>query len=69
MLLLGFIGVVLTDVLKDAAWTYWLYVVFLYAVFSLAFHLYSKGKEGQTTTYTFWHQCGIGSVFFYVSSA
>lgn len=53
MLLLGFVGVILTDIRKDGAWSYWLYVVFFYAVLSLGFHLFSKGKEWNVT---FWHE-------------
>jgi hypothetical protein len=56
MLLLGFIGMVLTDVRKDGAWSYWVYIVFLYAALSLAYNLYSKGKEGKAHLYTFWHE-------------
>jgi hypothetical protein len=63
MLLLGFIGVILTDILKDAAWMYWVFVVFFYAAFSLGFNLYSKDREGRTTLYTFgheiWHWIGV----------
>jgi hypothetical protein len=62
MLLLGFIGVILTDILKDGAWMYWLFVVFFYAAFSLGFNLYSRG-QGRTTLYTFgheiWHWIGV----------
>jgi hypothetical protein len=56
MLLLGFLGVVLTNVRKDGAWVYWQYVVFIFAILSLAYNLYSKGKEWRSTIYTFWHE-------------
>jgi hypothetical protein len=56
LLLLGFIGVILTDVLKDGAWMYWLFVVFFYAAFSLGFNLYSKANR--TMVYTLGHEIG-----------
>jgi hypothetical protein len=56
MLLLGFVGVILTDVRKDGAWSYWLYVVFIYAALSLGFNIYSKGKKWRTALYSFWHE-------------
>jgi len=56
MLLLAFIGVVLTDVRKDGAWSYWVYVVFLYAALSLGYNLYSRGRQWKTTLHTFWHE-------------
>ncbi len=56
MLLLGFLGVVLTNVRKDGAWIYWQYVVFIFAILSLGYNIYSKGKEWRSTIYTFWHE-------------
>lgn len=53
MLLLGFLGVMLTDILKDGAWNYWLFVVFFFAVLSMAYHIYSKGKEA---LHTIWRE-------------
>ena len=56
MLLLGFIGVILTNVKKDGAWTYWQYIVFVFAVLSLAYNLASKGEKWRSALYTFWHE-------------
>jgi len=56
MLLLGFIGVILTDMFKDGAWVYWQYVVCIFALLSLGYNLYSKGREGRSKLYTFWHE-------------
>jgi hypothetical protein len=56
MLLLGFLGVVLTNVRKDGAWVYWQYVVCIFAILSLVYNVYSKGKEWRSALYTFWHE-------------
>ena len=56
MLLLGFIGLILTDMFKDGAWIYWQFVVCIFALLSLGYNLYSKGKEWRSTLYTFWHE-------------
>jgi hypothetical protein len=56
MLLLGFIGVILTNVKKEGAWTYWQYIVFVFALLSLAYNLASKREKYRSAFYTFWHE-------------
>ena len=56
MLLLGFIGVVLTDVLKDGAWQFWRILTVIYALLSLALNAYLRKKQWRTKVYHFWHE-------------
>ncbi|HEY2811094.1 MAG TPA: hypothetical protein VGJ00_06890 [Rhabdochlamydiaceae bacterium] len=56
MLVLGFIGVVCTDVSKEGAWQYWRVLALIYALMSLGVNLYLRKKGWKTTLYSFWHE-------------
>jgi hypothetical protein len=56
MLLLGFIGVVLTDISKEGAWNYWRYVAVIYAILSLCLNRHLKAQGWKTTILTIWHE-------------
>ncbi len=68
MLTLGFIGVIITDIKKDGAWTYWQWVAALYALLSLGLSWHLKKQGWRTTVVTLWHEVAhwaglIGAVF------
>lgn len=68
MLILGFIGVIVTDLIKDGAWTYWQFLCAVYAVMSLVLSWHVKRKGWKTTVLTIWHELAhwaglIGAIF------
>ncbi len=56
MLMLGFIGVFITDIKKDGAWHYWQFLAVVYAALSLALNWHLKRKGWKTTLLTIWHE-------------
>ena len=56
MLMLGFIGVVFTDISKEGAWNYWRYVAVVYAILSLCLNRHLKTQGWKTTILTVWHE-------------
>ncbi len=56
MLLLGFIGVIVTDIKKDGAWYYWRFLAIVYAALSIGLSSHLKRKGWKTTFYTIWHE-------------
>ncbi len=56
MLVLGFIGVIVTDIKKDGAWYYWRFLAVVYAVLSIGLSSHLKRKGWKTTIYTIWHE-------------
>ena len=45
MLILAFIGLIITDLVKDGAWIYWRAMVPVYAILSLALSLYLRSQS------------------------
>ena len=56
MLILGFVGVIVTDISKDGAWNYWRYTAVLYAILSLCLSWHLKKQGWKTTLLTVWHE-------------
>jgi hypothetical protein len=68
MLILGFIGVIVTDIIKDGAWKYWQFLCVVYAVMSLALSWHVKKKGWKRSVLTIWHELAhwtglIGAIF------
>lgn len=68
MLVLGFIGVVVTDISKTGAWNYWRFLAVVYAILSLCLSWHLKRKEWKTTMLTLWHEIAhwgglVGAIF------
>lgn len=68
MLVLGFIGVIITDISKTGAWNYWRFLAVVYAVLSLCLSWHLKRKGWRTTLITVWHEIAhwaglIGAIF------
>ncbi len=56
LLLLGFIGVIVTDIVKSGGWTYWIYLCIVYAFVSLGLSWHLQRKGWRKTAYTMWHE-------------
>ncbi|MBS0604899.1 MAG: hypothetical protein JSS60_07670 [Verrucomicrobia bacterium] len=56
MLALGFIGVIVTDVRKDGAWTYWRFLCIVYAILSLGLSWHLRKQGWKTSLLTLWHE-------------
>ena len=71
MLILGFIGVIVTDIIKDGAWKYWQFLCVVYAVMSLVLSWHVKKKGWKTSALTIWHElahwAGLAGAIFIVS--
>ena len=68
MLVLGFIGVIVTDIKKDGAWEYWRALSIMYALISLVMNWYFKKQGWISTALTLWHEVAhwsglIGAIF------
>ncbi len=68
MVILGFIGVVLTDIKKDGAWKYWRALCIIYTIISLALSWHLKKQGWKTSLFTLWHELAhwaglIGAIF------
>lgn len=56
LLLLGFCGVILTDVSKTGAWQYWRLLVIVYAVLSIGLSIHLRKRGWKSTLFTVWHE-------------
>lgn len=56
MLLLGFAGLVVTQVSKEGAWNYWKYVSVLFAFLSIGLTLHLRKEGLKTTLVHIWHE-------------
>ena len=56
MLLLGFIGIIFTDIFRDGAWQYWRILTLVYALLSLSLNVYLRQKGWKVTAVTLWHE-------------
>lgn len=68
MLVLGFLGVIFTDISRTGAWNYWRFLTVVYAILSLCLSWHLKRKEWKTTLITVWHEIAhwaglIGAIF------
>jgi uncharacterized membrane protein YfcA len=68
MIILGFIGVIITDIVKDGAWKYWQFLCIVYALISFLLSWHAKKKRWKTSTLTLWHELAhwiglIGAIF------
>lgn len=68
MLLLGFVGVVVTDFAKNGAWNYWRFISVVYALISLALSWHLRRKGWRNTAVTLWHEVAhwaglVGAIF------
>ncbi len=56
LLILGFIGVIVTDIRKSGGWRYWQYLCIIYALVSLGLSWHLQRKGLRTPAYTLWHE-------------
>lgn len=56
LLVLGFIGVIVTDVNKTGAWHYWQFLCIAYALVSLFWSWHRKRSGWKTAAITIWHE-------------
>ncbi len=68
LIILGFIGVIITDIVKDGAWKYWQFLCAVYALISLLLSWHFKRKKWKKSALTVWHELAhwaglIGAIF------
>ncbi len=56
MLILAFIGLVITDVKSTGGWNYWLWVVPIYTLLALWLSWYLRRKEHSLSLVSIWHE-------------
>lgn len=56
MLILGFIGMIVTDISKDGSWRYWRDISGVFAVLSLSLSIYLKKMGWKKAIFTLWHE-------------
>ncbi|MBY0530173.1 MAG: hypothetical protein K2P51_08335 [Rhabdochlamydiaceae bacterium] len=56
MLILAFVGVIVTDIYQDGAWRYWQIISIVYAVLSLTLSFYLKKMGWSKAIWTLWHE-------------
>lgn len=56
MLVLAFIGVIVTDLHQDGAWGYWRVISVIFAMLSLGLSFYLKKMGWKTAIFTIWHE-------------
>ena len=71
MLLLAFIGMVVTDVRTEGGWSYWKWIVPVYALLALWLSWYVKRQKQTVSPITIWHEIlhwvGLICVIYLVS--
>jgi hypothetical protein len=71
MLVLAFLGMVITDVQKVGGWDYWKWMVPVYAILALWLSWYVKRKQQTISPITIWHEllhwAGLICAIFLVS--
>lgn len=56
MLILAFVGMVLTDIRTEGGWGYWKWVVPVYAILALWLSWYVKRQQQTVSRITIWHE-------------
>ena len=56
MLILAFIGLVVTDLFKDGAWGYWRWMVPIFAILSIFLNWYLHRNQKTISGTTIWHE-------------
>lgn len=56
MLILAFIGVIVTDVVSTGGWDYWKWTVPIYAIMALWLSWYERRKKETVSPITLWHE-------------
>ena len=56
MLILAFIGVIVTDVISTGGWNYWKWIVPVYAILALWLSWYERRKKETVSPVTIWHE-------------
>ncbi|MCF7852833.1 MAG: hypothetical protein K9M07_06300 [Simkaniaceae bacterium] len=56
MLLLSFVGLIFSDLIRGGAWTYWRVMVPVYAVLSIWLSWYLRRKSHKVTAIKIWHE-------------
>lgn len=56
MLILSFIGLIVSDIRQDGAWTYWRWMVPIFAILCLFLSWYLRRKQKIITASTIWHE-------------
>lgn len=65
MLILAFVGLIITDVVKDDAWNYWRAMVPVYAILSITLSMYLRSKTAVKPITKVWQEIvhWLGLVF------
>lgn len=58
MLVLAFIGLVVTDLFADSAWSYWRWMVPIFAFLSIFLNWYLHRNQKNLSPITIWHEIG-----------
>ena len=56
MLVLAFIGVIVTDIVSTGGWNYWKWIVPIYALLALWLSWYERRKKEAVNPITLWHE-------------
>lgn len=56
MLVLAFIGLIITEVRQDGAWDYWRVICIIFAVLSISLHIFLRKREMVSYLGTIWHE-------------
>jgi hypothetical protein len=56
MAVLAFIGMVVTDIHKEGSWTYWKWIIPVYALLALWLNWYIRSKKETLSPITIWHE-------------
>lgn len=56
MLLLAFVGVIVTDVVSTGGWSYWKWIIPIYAIMALWLSWYERRKKESVSPITIWHE-------------
>ncbi|MBM3184171.1 MAG: hypothetical protein FJZ64_02570 [Chlamydiae bacterium] len=71
MIVLAFLGMVVTDVRSEGGWDYWKWMVPVYAILALWLSWYVKRKQQTISPITIWHEilhwAGLIAAIFLVS--
>jgi hypothetical protein len=56
MLILAFIGIIVTDIQTTGGWVYWKWTVPLYAIMALSLSWYERRRKETVSPITLWHE-------------
>lgn len=56
MIILAFLGLIITEIKQDGAWEYWRVLCVIFAVLSISLHIFLRKREMVTYFGTIWHE-------------